>query len=63
MHQYLIQPASENFPPAAQGNKYREQKSDIMQKVRKLGILIFKWDAFIKSLRLRELCRGRDRRV
>jgi hypothetical protein len=60
------QPSSEEPPPAADWNKYRDPQPDMTQRVRDLGTLSSKWDVSIKSLPLgpRGLCgRGGRRRV
>jgi hypothetical protein len=49
MDQCLAQPSSEMFPPAADGRKYRDPQTDIIQKVRDLGTQSSKWDVSIKS--------------
>ena len=50
--QCLVQPSSEKFPAAADGNKYGDPQPDIVQPVGDLGILSPKWDVSIKSLPL-----------
>jgi hypothetical protein len=48
IEQCLPQLPSEECPPAADGNKYRDPHPDTMQRVRELGTLIPKWNVLIK---------------
>ena len=52
------------LPPTANGNKYRDPRPDIMQRLRDLGTLWPKWDVSIKSLPsgFRELSEKGDRK-
>ena len=49
-YQCLAQSSPEKLPPAADGNKYRDPRSDIMQRMRHLGTLSPKRNFSIKSL-------------
>ena len=46
----LAQPSSEKLPLSADGNKQEDTEPSIMQEVRELGTLRFKWNVSIKFL-------------
>jgi hypothetical protein len=60
----LAQPSSEKLPLSADGNKQEDTEPSIMQEVRELGTLRFKWNVSIKFLHpgFKEACRKRVRK-
>jgi hypothetical protein len=48
--QCLTQPSSQKLPSAADGNKYRDSRPDIMKRIKDLGPLSPKRDISIQTL-------------